>query len=309
MIPEYTTYIIHILFFGINLYILWIDSIKRKIPNNLLIWVLLILPIWLYTEPTLSQKYLAPQYIFFIFFIVLGIFSYKENTFLWSGDIKYFSLLILFLWEKSIISFIGNIGILTFITLGLILSILIGEILALKDNNLKKLHNITSINIKKNVRALLVFLFDWIFIGLFIVFLSKLIIGELLQRNFIDWELYLLISIGVFLLRSKFHFFIMNWEHRIFPIFGIFIFFWYFFQKNGPETFFIETFYYIKNIWPYAIAFGLTYSITNWIFSCHDKVVQKTWIKNTFETIPYSIIIFIGYILLYFFDIQLTTFL
>lgn len=306
MIPEYTPYIIHTLFFGINFYILWIDFTKRKIPNILLILLFLLLPFWIYINNP-NYPYFLYQCIFFIFFITLGILNHKKNVFLWSGDIKYFSILILFLWEKSITLFIGNIGVTTFIMLGIVSSILLWELYALEKNIFKN-NKISSFPIKKIYQSITIFLFDWIFIGIFITFLTKILSGELFKITLISWELYLLISIVIFLLRSRLNYLTMHWEHRMIPIFGIIIFFWYFFQKYGQEGLLIEIYHYIKNIWPYALTFTITQWVTHWIFSHHKRVTKTIWIKNTFETIPYSIVIFFSYTLLYFFNIHLILF-
>lgn len=301
------TITIWIIFFIINALIIHSDILHRKIKNNSLLLLILLLPFWYGIFGYGSMENILAQTILSITLLWYGIFFYKENGFIWSGDIKYMAILLLFLGQLSIPIFIGNIGVLTIITLILWWCVVLGEIFGIRmrlwsTGNAILIPKFTQ---KKIIIWLGFFILDWLIIGFF---LSLFIIQASLKIFTIipSWgDLYFLISISVFLFRPALRYIITRWQYRIFPIVGLILFFGTNIQKIGIEAFEWEILFYISNIWQYAVIFILIKSITEKTFDIHKKLLEKLEYTDVLRTIPYSIIIFVGFFLLFFYDIHL----
>mgnify|MGYP003683558539 CR=1 FL=1 len=105
--------IFYYIFIWINIYILINDYINKKIPNKSLIYLLIILPIFLFLLPILWNQTIELVFIvhFFLSFIVTFLLYYFWIW--WAWDAKYLLILSLFLPQIWILTFIANIAILT----------------------------------------------------------------------------------------------------------------------------------------------------------------------------------------------------
>ncbi len=102
-------------FLYINNKIIYIDLIKQRIPNKLLLSLIYILPFW-YMYIYIYQPFPGLNLTVFIIQILLSIiiwFCFYSFRVWWAGDSKYLLVLALFIPYIGIISFIGNIALLT----------------------------------------------------------------------------------------------------------------------------------------------------------------------------------------------------
>jgi Flp pilus assembly protein protease CpaA len=116
----------------INLAIIWTDIKNRQIPNRLLIGLLILLPIWYIAFPLGQSSDIILYAIVSLILLVGGVVAYKKNGFLGSGDIKYASLIILYLAPHSLPLYIGNVGAITLIILVLWIVMILGQVLAMR---------------------------------------------------------------------------------------------------------------------------------------------------------------------------------
>ncbi len=302
----YSTIII-IVFVIVNISILWSDISHQKIKNNTLLLLIAILPFWYSIFPYWSSAAMITQALFSVTLILFGIFFYTENGFLGSGDIKYWAILILFLGHHSLAMFVGNIGILTIITLMLWWSMILGQIYAIhgKARSIMAHMAIPKLEQKAVISWILLILLDWVVIGFFI----SLFIKDITLRIFEiipPWEdFYFLITIYIFVLRPGLRYMITKWKYKILPILGILVYFGAYIQKNGITAFLWENMTYIQYIWIYAFIFYIVSTLTQTTFSHYDTITMKKWIKNTMHSMPYSVIIFGWFIALVLLNISL----
>lgn len=300
------------LFIGINLWILACDIRTRKIPNILILILWFLLPFWLWIFPGESIEKLISSGILSLSCIVWGIFYYKESGIFGAGDIKYGALLLLFLAGKPISLFIGNIGILTFLTLIFWCSLLIGRILSLRGSIVPLIKNLSLSRQKmgKMRENLLLSIFDWVIIGFLLSFFIKDFWALVLHIEPLgNWEYFFLLSLIIFLLRPRIRSIITNPERRSFSLFVIIFYVGYLIERNWYEIFWSIFISYISNIWMYALFFTGMNTATRKLFRFSDTLFTKKWSENTLHTIPYSVIIFWGFFLGVFFDINLLTLL
>lgn len=303
-------YCIITLFLILNFWIVFVDIRERRIPNKLLIYLIILLPIWLYIFPLGTRENLISQAIISLLILIVWIFFYTRDGFLGSWDIKYSAILVLFLGQGSLSLFIGNIWILTIGTLLFLWSVLLGSIYAIYTCNWKNEIKISLLKIKK-IKPYdgFIFFLDWIIIWYGISLLIKAISLEIFQFIPTSWDFYFLLSLWIFLLRPWIRSFLLNWKYNIYPIFGVLIYFWLSLQKNGYEILIQDIWIFIKNIWQYALIFTLVNYVTRKTFSLYDSTVEKYKISKKLHTIPFSIIIFLSFCTVFFFNISLTNLL
>lgn len=302
----YTIFIIGI-FICINILILWSDIFDRKIKNSLLFLLLGILPFWYFFFPLWSTENIIIQSIFSIILIGWWILFYQWDGLLGSGDIKYAAILILFLGQHPISILIGNIGILTILILGFWWSMILGQIFAMREyiGNSDKLFLSRKISRSKIISWFLFFILDWGIIGCILSLLTKDLSLKIFEIIPGWWDFYFLISLYIFILRPGLRYMITKWEYRIFPIIMGLLYIWYYIQKNGMETLSWEALIFFSSIWKNAIILSLISIITRETFWLYDRILRKTATKSLIQTIPYGVIIFIWYMLLFFHNINL----
>lgn len=304
----FSFFIIYLLFFLINIWILWNDILYRKIPNIFLGFLLILLPIWWYLIPWSTFQLLTLLFISW-WFLVGGVFLGHNSDFLGSWDIKYISILILFLGSYSFPIFVGNIGVMTVCTLVFWWPILLGYCYALRWFIGVKLRKILFPHIKKNTlfKSFLFLIWNWVIIGFFLSLVIKYISIQVFEIIPSNGDFYFILSLLILLMRPGLRYILIKWQYRIFPIFGMLIFFWIYIQKNNWEIFIQEIYWYIVNIWKYALWLTLLQVFSTKTFLFFDALIEKmgkTEAKNIFHTIPYSVIIFGWFISLYFFNLN-----
>lgn len=299
--------ILYIGFFFINIYILWKDILYRKISNISILILVLFLPFWYYFFPAPNLEEAIIQYLFAICIIVGWIFFYKKNGFLWSGDIKYWAILILFLWQNSLSVMISNIWIVTLCTLLFWYAFILWQIIAIRKYISKSewRYLIPQITFKKTLIDSSSIIFDWIIIWYFVSILIKFIYEYLFEITSMGWDYYFIVSVITYLFRPLLRFGIVDWKYRIFPILIVTIIFWKSIQEFWIESFLINLLNFIKNIWQYALIFIVVTNVTRKTFTFYDGITHNLGIKKGMNTIPYSIIIFIWFSILFFFHTNL----
>jgi hypothetical protein len=75
---------------------------------------------------------------------------------------------------------------------------------------------------------------------------------------------------------------------------------------SGSLDYFLWTYgIFIKNIWIYALVIWWLGVVSQYIFKKYDFLLSKWWFKSPFQTIPYSVIIFTGFLMSFFGEISL----
>ena len=105
-----------IVFFLVNIRIIWQDIYYRKIRNIDLVHLLLILPFWIYVYSVPISVLISHGAISWII-LLWGILFYKHEGFIWAWDLKYAAILVLFTTGIPLSMIVGNIGILTLLVL------------------------------------------------------------------------------------------------------------------------------------------------------------------------------------------------
>lgn len=298
------SFIVIAIFLGINIWILISDIYHRKIKNILLLSLLLILPFWYSVFPHWSRENTLLQIFFSLTLVIAGVFFYKKNWFLGSGDIKYAAILILFLGTQSIPLFIGNIWILTLFALGFWWSMILGQLVALHQHI-----ELPSLKWDFTIQSFLVWLwwiiFDWMIIGIFLYLIIQDILLRIFQIFPSGGDIYFMVSLSIFVLRRAIRFIIIEWKYKAFPLFFLLIYFSKYIQENGIDSFVWENIAYITNIWKYAIVFMAVRIVTQKTFVYYNSTMEKIGSNNKLHTIPYSVIIFLWFFALFFLDIHL----
>ncbi len=283
----------------VQLWIILSDIRKRRIPNIALILLVLFWCISIVTSPgwAIFQSIL-PNIFASVIFILYGIFSYQKVTLLGAGDFKYMAILMLFLEGSSLFIFIENIAILTFFLLLLWWSILLWRLVRLRKDSSKWTlpfwKNIARPLLKKYARY---FIFEWFIIGFF---LSRFVPDFFMMVfQFVPWrgDLYFFISVSLFLLRSKIHYLYTRWKYRLFSIVFIILYFAMIIAMDRIPVFLKDFIVFSQQIFPYALLFAVVTLITKWTFSMLDRVIERSPSKPYFNSFPYSIIIFLAFIL------------
>ncbi len=245
--------------------------------------------------------------------ILFGIFFYRENGFLGSGDIKYAAIMILFLWNHSLVHLIGNIGILTIVILLLWWSMILGQVCGLgyfhnRWSQVKQIPSwlsIESLSYRMYVSKIISLWLDWIVIGYFLMSVIKTISIEIFQIIPVNWEFYFILSMCIFILRPQLKYLLTKWQYRVFPILSMCIYFWLRIQGIGTILLLRDIWLFTQNIWIYIVVYSLVQTITSATFSTYDSIMKEKGIHPVMSTIPYSVVIFLGFISLYFWDVNL----
>ncbi len=289
------------LFLGINIWIVLADIRERKIPNILLIYLLGLLPIWYIAFPIRSTSQIIIWWVFSLILLIFGIFLYKKDTLLWSGDIKYTAILVLFLWQYPLSIFIGNTAILTLLCLSLWVVIIILYIYQFRWSlHLDTLMNDISPTIPKNEIYLyiLAYILDWGIVGFMISqLIPKIWIilgGELTAGT----DIYFLIFMIVYIIRPWANFLITRWRYNILPIVLICIYFMVYIQNNSIYILYSEMVYYVSSLWFYILLYITIYYISTSLYRIYDRINTIRW-KERLQTIPYSIVIFLAFMIPY----------
>ncbi len=300
-------FVIEILFLGINIYILIFDILYRRIPNRALFYLIALFPLWLWMSNDWELSQLAFNSVISAFIIWGWIFFHIKNKLIWAGDLKYSSILILYNTGNSLSVYIQNIGILTIICLLLWWIFILIRLGLLRKEIDKKwiLPKIKNPWTKENREWILVFFIDWCLIGWIIAQSMNNIMAKASFYIWGYWDTYFFIAIIIFLIRPIIRKMLFYWRYGIFPIMGLIIYLCEKIISLGWESFLIEWMDYIENIWHYATIFTLIYFITKKTFDLYDKVIQKKDTWKWIHTIPYSIILFLAFIISYFWNINL----
>lgn len=247
------------------------------------------------------------QYLFAICITIWWIFLYKKNGFLWSGDIKYWAILILFLWQNSLSVMVSNIWIVTICTLVFWYAFILWQIIAIRKyiSIANWRYIIPKITLKKIIIDSYSIIFDWIIIWYFVSILIRYLYEQLFEITSMGWDYYFMVSIITYLLRPLLRFGLINWKYKVFPILIVMIIFWKSIQEFWIDSFLINLLNFIKNIWHYALIFIVVTYITRETFIFYDRITYTLGIKNWMNTIPYSVIIFMWFSILFFFHIDL----
>lgn len=291
-------------FIIINLAILLEDIKKRRISNRYLIGLILILPFWAYIYFPRDFSLLLPWIIFSVILFIVGIFYHEKNTFLGAWDIKYAAVLLLFLSGKTLKVFISNIGILTFLTLILWLSLIIWQLIALEWNFLKKIAFEKKIDLRKVGISVVKWLLEWIIIG----FLLYLLIEDIAIFG-LAWiqsskDFFFILMMILFFLRPWIHYLFSDWKHRIITISIAFIYIASKIQDQGFIFIQEKLIQFVGSIWIYILVFGIWNSISMKVFSFYDRWIEKNENVIRLHTIPYSFILFLSFCWVFFFQVS-----
>ncbi len=266
-----------------------------------------ILPFWIWIS--------APSYIsmsisnIFVSIILLiwGIFLYQSSPFLWSGDIKYTAILILFMGSHPISDFVGNIAALTLICLFFWIVIILGCIYRSRWSlSIGVVMNQLSPKIPKNEIYLyiLAYILDFGIVGFIFSQLIPHIWVILSYSIDMNANMYFLIFLVVYMIRPWSNYLITRWQYNIIPIFWIIIYFGSYIQDNGVSTLYSELLRYISSLWIYILLYIVIRYISTTIYGIYDHMTTIWWWEY-FKTIPYSIVIFIAFITTYNLDINI----
>ncbi len=300
-------------FFFLNILIIISDIRSRIIPNIFLIFLLALIPFWYSVFSYESVDTIYKLIILSFFVLGVGILFFDKKTALWSGDIKYGAILILFLWSTPLSFFIGNIGVMTIILLLFWWSMILGDVsfiltqkglaffrekystirikFAQQYSNFQKLRNMGM--------GIGIFIFDWLVIGFF---LSQLIPQIFLifssfhitSSGSNEGDFYFLLSLFIFFLRP----FIKSWIRSSTNIFIVstvtLCIFFAFFLHYWVSVMFGIILNYIENIWKFAIFMILLWWITSSTFHFHRYLYGQRYTEFTF---PYSVLIFLAFVL------------
>ena len=124
-----------------------------------------------------------------------------------------------------------------------------------------------------------------------------------------DAELYFIVSMLVFLIRPSIKYLLTKWKYKVFPILGMLLYFLFYIQEYTFIVFVGNIGYFIQNIWIYFVIFTSVIYITQYTFRVYDKIIGSIGYISKVDTIPYSIIIFMGFVSVYFFDLNLLSLL
>lgn len=266
-----------------------------------------ILPFWIWIS--------APSYIsmsisnIFVSIILLiwGIFLYQSSPFLWSGDIKYTAILILFMGSHPISDFVGNIAVLTLICLFFWIVIILGCIYRSRWSlSIGVVMNQLSPKIPKNEIYLyiLAYILDFGIVGFIFSQLIPHIWVMLSYSIDMNANMYFLIFLVVYMIRPWSNYLITRWQYNIIPIFWIIIYFGSYIQDNGISNLYSELLRYISSLWIYILLYIVIRYISTTIYGIYDHMTTIWWWEY-FKTIPYSIVIFIAFITTYNLDINI----
>ncbi len=286
------------MFLIINTWIVLADIRERKIPNILLLILVGILPFWYIWFPISNSIQMIIWALLSLILVWFGVFAYKKNGFLGSGDIKYAAIITLYIGGHPLSIWLGNIWAITLVTLVCWLTMIIGQATALRRyidwEDYKKAIGDTSRQailswIKRTI-------LDWIIIGFFFSLILKdtyTIIFDTIPR---DTDFYFFLTLIIFLMRPHIRYMLTQWSYRIWPTIGMILYFGYHIQQNGANIFFTEHKSYLFSIWQYAIIFILLQKIVTIVFYIYDTIITTAKIQSSLQTVPYSLVIFIAFI-------------
>lgn len=286
-----------IVFFICNASIIWQDISHRKIKNIQLLYLLLLLPLWIYVYDISSGELINHMIISWLL-LLWGIIFYRQDGFIWAWDFKYAAILILFATNISLSTIVWNIGIITILSLIIWLGYILKKILSTKDiDRYKKVRELyTHISVQRISQVIVSFIVTWFMLWWIIYEVFQWFLKFISEFGIIkSWDIYLLIMIFIFLMRQHIQHVFFYWKHWIYPILGIIIYVGYKMNMYGPDWVVKEWIHYIENIWIYWLIIMTLHGITKLIFSIYDTLSENnSWEKHT---IPYSLILFLGFMI------------
>ncbi len=295
------------LFIGTNLWILATDIQYRKIPNVSLIVLMVILPFWIWAYSPIGISIDISHIILSIIIMIGWIFLYRDSLLLWSGDIKYASILVLFMGHQPISEFVGNVAILTLLCLILWILVILGYIYRYRWSLTSDvLIDEISPKIPKEEIYLyiLAYILDFGIVGFIFSQLIPHIWVMLSYRVEMNENIYFLIFLMIYMIRPWSNYLITRWRYNIIPIFLIFIYFGWYIQNNGIATLYSEILAYVSSLWIYILLYIITRYISSTTYRIYDGIIPVWW-REYFKTIPYSIVIFIAFVITYNLDINI----
>ncbi len=297
------------IFLWINSKILLWDIRTRKIENRYLIGLIALLPFWIYVF-SISYETIVLHLFLSLILLWIWILLYSDTEFIGAWDLKYAAILFMFLWDTPLKLLITNVGIITIMTLLFWCSMICGMIWAMRkyipkdDPTLpKKWKNII---IKDWLKKWGILIVDWLIIGYILMEAIHYFMYQLRISIWANNDIYFLLSILIFLSRGYLRRYIFEGKYKSYGILWIIWFFLYRIQENGYPQVIQSLIYYGENILPYAIVLMLTYLVTTRIFYIYDNLIRDIWREATHtQTIPYAVIIFMGFCITFFWNIDL----
>ncbi len=285
------------LFIGINIWIVLADIRKRRIPNIAILCLLGLLPIWYIAFPILEISEIAIYAAMSLILLIWGIGIYRENGFLGSGDIKYASIIILYLVPYSLPLYMGNVGSITLIILVFWISMILGHLLAIRSlmNREDLVRILPEISLRTVIYGLWNTFLDWCIIGFFLYLALRSVTTLTFEYISLDQDFYFLLMLLIFLSRPRLRYILTKWEYHIYPILGICIYYGVAIRDIGIWGIWIEGQAYLMGIWRYALVFILLQIIANTVFQLYNIVINKSESGKILYTIPYSLVIFAGF--------------
>ncbi len=296
-----------LIFLVTNIWIVYIDICTRTIPNVLVLLLIAILPIWYLVFPLGNPIQIVTGFLLSLILLGFGAFAYEKNGFLGSGDIKYAAILILYLWIHPLPIWIGNLWAITLVALICWMMMILGQIIAMKSH----IHRIDferawgTISGHQIVSWFQNWILDWAIIGFFFALILKHIYTLVFDAMPTDTDFYFFLTLTVFLVRPYIKYILTQSSYGVVVGFMVFLYFWYAAQQHGIDTFSREYLWYLSNVWQYALILVLLQKNTNIIFRIYDGIIVKTKTHNSLQTIPYSLLLCIAFIVTYCSDMNL----
>ena len=310
MLTQLIEIFITLIFIIINILLLWTDVQNRKLPNKMLIFLIALLPVWWLIFPIKNLYDIYPHVILIFTLLLWWIALQHKKKFIWSGDIKYSIILLLYLWSSSIGYFIGNIGFLAIILLVFLWIVLIFE-LSHTQYLYKEVREFLwwRDKVRKFSKKIGNFILDWWLLGFFITQLMKDVSNEVFLIIPAQQDIYLLFSLLIFFIRPYIKYLLFEWKYRIFSIFFWILYFWKLIEVTWLDYFIQDIKTYAKYILPYVLILMTIHSITRKTFSLYDKMLEMRTsgdVSNhsNIQSIPFSIILFSAFICTYFFNVS-----
>jgi len=301
-----------LIFLLINGWVLWLDFMKRRIPNSSLILLFSLLPFWYYLFP--PSSFIDSTFLLGLSLstISLWVIFHKTGTSLGSWDIKYIGILILFFTQHPLVHVIYNIGVLTLFTLllwwGFILGGIIGHVIKNKNevfyfrrakDFIKDIQSLSSLyshedtwtQNKSVYSTVFGLIFDWFYIGFLLYLLLPRLIGFFFEHS-LSWqttETYIFLSIVIFLIRPILHSVLFRKTEYVVLSLILGSSFVYFLANQKLDVIAEWMLLYIQWVWKFILWISLIAFLTSATFRMYKNLL---WIHYQEHTFPYSIIIF-----------------
>ena len=210
---------------------------------------------------------------------------------------------------SSIPVYIGNIGVITLVILVIWILMTLSMIAVMR--RVIDRGDLISILPEKSWRTIISGLWsvilDWCVIGFFLYLALRSVTTLAYEFISFDRDFYFLLTLLILLIRPQLRYILTKWEHRIYPIIGMLLYYGIMIRDIGISGIWLEKTLYISEIWRYALGFVILQKIATMVFNSYDVIINKSGGRHIlFSTIPYSLVIFAGFCSTYFWQIELT---